>query len=66
MITREKIIYLKENGVSISHIARLVKCSPSTLTNWMKGYTELSERLNEDVENAIKEWVNKVGKVVEE
>lgn len=66
MTTREKVNSLKDNGISASHIARLVKCSPSTIINWAKGQTELSARLEEDVNIAIKELAERIGRIMEE
>lgn len=53
MTTHEKVLYLKEKGFTISHLAKMVKCSPSTLNNWVRGASQISLRLQEDIEDAI-------------
>lgn len=57
MTTQEKMRYLKTHGFSVSYIAKVVKCAPSTLNNWVSGATAISLRLEEDVEAAIQELV---------
>lgn len=54
MTTYEKVLQLKQNGVSISYIAKVAKCSPSTINNWLRGATSLSLRLEEDINDAIR------------
>lgn len=63
MTTREKVLYLKENGITITHIAKITKCAPQTLNNWIKGERTISARLEEDLEQAIETIVKKIGKV---
>lgn len=54
MNTLEKLIYLKEHGTSLTYIAKKAKCSPQALTMWIKGKSNISLRLEEDIIEAIK------------
>lgn len=53
MTTLEKLIYLKEHGTSLTYIAKKAKCSPQTLTMWIKGKSNISLRLEEDIIEVI-------------
>lgn len=65
MSTREKLIFCKEHGISISYIARCLDLAPATLTRWMrgeKGITVRNEKLIEQtLQNIVKELYNNVG-----
>ena len=37
MTTKEKLIFCKEHGISISYIASLVDLVPASLTRWIRG-----------------------------
>ena len=37
MNTKEKLIFCKEHGISISYIASRANVAPATLTKWMRG-----------------------------
>ena len=50
MNTLEKLQYCKNNGLSITFIAKEVGLSPATLTKWLrgeKGITHKNEKLTE-------------------
>lgn len=64
MTTREKMLFLKENGFSATKIAKMVKCSPSTVNNWLNGITNISLRLEEDIEMAIRDLIVKINSIV--
>lgn len=55
MTTRERLRYLKENGFSITHIAKMVDCAVPTLTQYMKNERNISFRLERDVNIAVSE-----------
>lgn len=53
MTTLEKLIYLREHGVSMTYLAKKVKCAPQTISHWVKGEKNISQRLEKDLEYAI-------------
>lgn len=63
MTTREKMFFLRDNGVSTAQIARMARCSPSTINNWMRGQTKISIRLEESIDNAIEELAERINSI---
>lgn len=60
MTTMEKLIFLKQHGVSLTYIAKQVNCSQQALGMWIKGQSKVSARLEKDVENAIQVFVGEM------
>lgn len=65
MTTLEKVLYLKEKGVSLKVIAELAKCSHSALSNWINGNRAISQHLENSIEYAVQQFVKNI-RVVEE
>ena len=65
MNTLEKLQYCKNNGLSITFIAKEVGLSPATLTKWLrgeKGITHKNEKLIElALQNIVKRLYENVG-----
>lgn len=60
MTTQEKLLFLKEQGITFTKIAKEVKCTTATLAQYAKGTRNISLRLEKDVDNAIQELINKL------
>lgn len=65
MTTLEKLFYLKEQGVSISHIAKIAKTTPQTVSLWMSGKKNISVHLENSLSCAVQQFVKDVNKVEE-
>ena len=65
MDNHEKIQYCKNNGLSVTFIAKEVGLSPATLTKWIrgeKGITHKNEKLIElALQNIVKRLYKNVG-----
>ena len=65
MNTLEKLQYCKNNGLSITFIAKEVGLSTATLTKWLrgeKGITHKNEKLTElTLQNIVKRLYENVG-----
>ena len=65
MNTLEKLQYCKNNGLSVTFIAKEVGLSPATLTKWIrgkKGITHKNEKLIElALQNIVKRLYKNVG-----
>ncbi len=65
MNTAEKLQYCKNNGLSITFIAKEAGLSPATLTKWLrgeKGITHKNEKLIElTLQNIVKRLYENVG-----
>lgn len=60
MITQQKLILLKEKGITLTKIATIADCAPQTLAQFVRGERNLSTRLERDVEAAIKKLLNEL------
>lgn len=65
MTTHEKLCFLRDKGVALNHIAKMVDCAPQTITQWAKGTRNISARLEKDLENAIVSYVRELGRLEE-
>lgn len=65
MTTLEKLQYCKDNGFSLTYIARKVELAPATITKWLrgeKGITRKNEKLIElTLRKIATELYNNVG-----
>ena len=66
MTTKEKLIFAKEHGISISYIASQVNMVPATLTKWMRNEKGMLKKNEAMIESALlklaKEiWLNMGG-----
>lgn len=53
MTTRERLIKLKECGVSLRRVAEKAECSAQTLTNWINSEKPISSRMERSIKEAI-------------
>lgn len=60
MTTRERLQFLKNNGFSITHLAKIVNCAVPTLTQYMKEEKNISTRLERDVNYAINDILERL------
>lgn len=55
MTTMEKVIFCKNNGITIASIANRAEVVPSTLTQWIKGEKGITAKNEARVERAMRE-----------
>ena len=60
MTTKERLIFLYERGVSITEFARRVNCNKTTLGRWLRGESNLSIRLERDLDNEIDKYLSEL------
>ena len=53
MTTKEKMTFLVNHGVKIVDMAKRVNCNQTTLGRWLRGETNISSRLEKDLELMI-------------
>lgn len=63
MILEDKIKYMIDNGFTYGQLARIVKCSNSTLSNWIRGDGNISERMKESIEAHIKSFIQNLNEI---
>ena len=60
MTIKEKIELLVNHGVKITELARRVNCNQTTLSRWLRGETNLSSRLEKDLNNMIVQFMEEL------
>ena len=53
MTTKEKLKILYEHGVPLTEFARRIECNKTTLGRWLRDETNVSARLEKDLDVAI-------------
>lgn len=65
MTIKEKIEYLISHGVKVVELAKRVNCNQTTLGRWLRGETNISSRLERDLNNMIIQFINELDKLKE-
>lgn len=65
MTVKEKTQFLTERGVSVTELAKRVECNKTTLGRWLRGETNLSKRLERDLDQAISSYLTELDKIRE-
>lgn len=60
MTTREKLIFCKEHGISISYIASLVNLVPASLTRWMREEKGMLKKNEEAIEVTLQKLAKEI------
>lgn len=66
MTTKERLSYLIDRGFTAAELARRIECSKSTLGRWLRGETNLSARLERDVNKGIDQLLLELDMIKEE
>ena len=66
MTTKERLLFLTNRGVKITEFASRVKCHKNTLSMWLRGESNLSARLERDINNAINLFLKELEEIKEE
>ena len=60
MTTKEKIEYLVERGIKVVELAKRVGCNQTTLGRWLRGETNISSRLEKDLNQMIQDFIKEI------
>lgn len=60
MTTKERLIFLYERGVPLTEFARRVNCNKTTLGRWIRGESNLSTRLERDLDIEIDKYLSEL------
>lgn len=63
MTLQEKIKAMVDKGFSYTQLSKIVECSPTTLTSWMRGQTKISKRMEESIEHHIISFIQNLYKI---
>ena len=60
MTTIEKIRYMTKHGIKVAELAKRVNCNQTTLGRWLRGETNISSRLEKDLNNMIIQFIEEL------
>ena len=60
MTTKERLKYLYDRGVPLTEFAKRLNCSKTTLGRWLRGESNLSLRLERDLNNEINNYLSEL------
>ena len=63
MTTKERLKYLYERGVPLTEFARRINCNKTTLGRWLRNETNLSMRLERDLDKEIDNYLSELDKI---
>lgn len=63
MTTKERLKYLYERGVPLTEFARRINCNKTTLGRWLRDETNLSMRLERDLDKEIDTYLSELDKI---
>ena len=65
MTVKERMLYLTSRGVTITEFANRVKCNKTTLGRWLRNETNLSKRLEKDLNEEINKYLLELDEIRE-
>jgi len=65
MTVKEKMLYLTSRGITITEFANRVNCNKTTLGRWLRNETNLSKRLEKDLNEEINKYLAELDKIRE-
>lgn len=60
MTTKEKLIFCKDHGISISYIASQVNMVPASLTKWMRGEKGMLKKNEDIIEATLRQFAAEI------
>jgi len=60
MTTKEKIEYLVKCGVKVVELSKRVGCNQTTLGRWLRNETNISPRLEKDLNQMIQDFIKEI------
>ena len=63
MNTKERLQFLYERGVPLTEFARRLQCSKTTLGRWLRNETNLSARLEKDLDLEIDKYLSELDQI---
>ena len=60
MTTKEKIEYMVARGIKVIDLAKRVGCNQTTLGRWLRGETNISSRLEKDLNQMVQDFIKEI------
>ena len=65
MTIKEKVQFLVSHGVKVIELANRVNCNQTTLGRWLRNETNISARLEKDLDTMIKQFITEIEQLKE-
>lgn len=65
MTIKEKMQFLVSHGVKIVELANRVNCNQTTLGRWLRNETNISTRLEKDLNEMIQQFITEIEQLKE-
>ena len=65
MTIKEKVQFLVSHGVKVVELANRVNCNQTTLGRWLRNETNISARLEKDLDTMIKQFITEIEQLKE-
>ena len=65
MTIKEKIQFLVSHGIKVVELANRVNCNQTTLGRWLRGETNISTRLEKDLDTMIRQFITEIEQLKE-
>lgn len=65
MNLKDKIQKIINLGFTYGQLGKICQCSPSSISSWMRGATNISKRMEESINNHIKSFIENLVEIWE-
>lgn len=63
MTTKERLTFLYNRGISLTEFSNRLQCSKTTLSKWLRGESNLSARLERDLDKEIDTYLSELEQI---
>lgn len=63
MNLKNKIQFMIDNGFTYGQLGKICNCHPTSISKWMREGHNISNRMEESIENHIKSFIQELEKV---
>ena len=63
MNLKNKIQFMIDNGFTYGQLGKICNCHPTSISKWMREKHNISNRMEESIENHIKSFIQELEKV---
>ena len=63
MNLKNKIQFMIDNGFTYGQLGKICNCHPTSISKWMREEHNISNRMEESIENHIKSFIQELEKV---
>lgn len=65
MTVKDRLLFLYQHSIPLTEFSKRLNCSKTTLARWLRGETNLSMRLERDLNNEINAYLSELETIKE-